>query len=177
MEREYPLFAQLREPMTKNNNGLAELEKKLWSAADELRANSKLKSSEYSVPVLGMIFLRYADFRFSQAEKELAGVESSLGRIPEGWNVKALGDLISVNALSISPKTSPEQIKYIDIASVSSGKIEKVEELNFLEAPGRARRIVKHSDVITPKPRLAFTKTHFWSGRRFRPGHSGMIIY
>jgi hypothetical protein len=36
----------------------------------QLRANSKLKSSEYSVPVLGLIFLRYADFRFSQTETE-----------------------------------------------------------------------------------------------------------
>lgn len=38
-----------------------EIEKRLWDAADELRANSALKSSEYSVPVLGLIFLRYAD--------------------------------------------------------------------------------------------------------------------
>jgi len=38
-----------------------EIEKRLWDAADELRANSRLKSSEFSVPVLGLIFLRYAD--------------------------------------------------------------------------------------------------------------------
>ena len=38
-----------------------EIEKRLWDAADELRANSALNSSEYSVPVLGLIFLRYAD--------------------------------------------------------------------------------------------------------------------
>ncbi len=50
-----------------------EIEKRLWDAADELRANSKLKSSEYSVPVLGLIFLRYADHKFTQAEKELVG--------------------------------------------------------------------------------------------------------
>jgi type I restriction enzyme M protein len=49
-----------------------ELEKTLWSAADELRANSKLKSSEYSVPVLGLIFLRYADYKFAQAKAKLA---------------------------------------------------------------------------------------------------------
>lgn len=49
-----------------------EIEKKLWTAADQLRANSKLKASEYSVPVLGLIFLRFADYRFSVAEKELA---------------------------------------------------------------------------------------------------------
>jgi type I restriction enzyme M protein len=48
-----------------------EVEKRLWGAADELRANSKLKSSEYSVPVLGLIFLRYADQKFTEAEKNL----------------------------------------------------------------------------------------------------------
>jgi type I restriction enzyme M protein len=54
-------------------NNHSEIEKRLWASADELRANSKLKSSEYSVPVLGLIFLRYADFKFGIAEKELAG--------------------------------------------------------------------------------------------------------
>ncbi len=53
-----------------------EIEKRLWDAADELRANSKLKSSEYSVPVLGLIFLRYADHKFSQVEQELAGQQT-----------------------------------------------------------------------------------------------------
>jgi type I restriction enzyme M protein len=48
------------------------IERRLWEAADALRANSKLKSSEYSVPVLGLIFLCYADFKFTQAEKALA---------------------------------------------------------------------------------------------------------
>ncbi len=49
----------------------SELEKRLWGAADELRANSKLKSSEYSVPVLGLIFLRYADHKFAKAKEKL----------------------------------------------------------------------------------------------------------
>jgi type I restriction enzyme M protein len=48
-----------------------EIEKRLWAAADELRANSKLKASEYSVPVLGLIFLRQADQVFGEAEKRL----------------------------------------------------------------------------------------------------------
>lgn len=43
-----------------------ELEKRLWDAADRLRANSKLKPSEYSLPVLGLIFLRYADHNFAK---------------------------------------------------------------------------------------------------------------
>jgi type I restriction enzyme M protein len=54
--------------MPANHN---DLEKRLWDAADELRANSKLKSSEYSVPVLGLIFLRYADHKFTEAEKKM----------------------------------------------------------------------------------------------------------
>jgi len=54
-------------------NTHSDIEKRLWEAADQLRANSNLKSSEYSVPVLGLIFLRYADHKFGIAEKELAG--------------------------------------------------------------------------------------------------------
>ncbi|HEY6308864.1 MAG TPA: type I restriction-modification system subunit M N-terminal domain-containing protein, partial [Candidatus Angelobacter sp.] len=54
------------------------LEKRLWDAADELRANSKLKSSEYSVPVLGLIFLRYADHKFTQAQAKI--VSKGTGR-------------------------------------------------------------------------------------------------
>jgi len=57
-----------------------ELEKRLWSAADELRANSKLRASEYSTPVLGLIFLRYADYKFSQAEKEISIVATGRRR-------------------------------------------------------------------------------------------------
>ena len=62
------------------NTNLNELERRLWSAADELRANSKLKSSEYSIPVLGLIFLRYADHKFAQAEQQLASEAASSRR-------------------------------------------------------------------------------------------------
>jgi len=48
-----------------------EIEKRLWDAADEMRANSRLKPSEYSVPVLGLIFLRYADHKFAHAGREI----------------------------------------------------------------------------------------------------------
>ena len=41
------------------------LEKRLWDAADQFRANSGLKAQEYSAPVLGLIFLRFADVRFA----------------------------------------------------------------------------------------------------------------
>ena len=53
-----------------------DIEKRLWDAADEMRANSKLKSSEYSLPVLGLIFLKYADYVFTKAAKELESKSS-----------------------------------------------------------------------------------------------------
>jgi hypothetical protein len=40
------------------------LETRLWNAADQLRANSGLTSAQYSQPVLGLIFLRFAEVRF-----------------------------------------------------------------------------------------------------------------
>lgn len=47
---------------------LKKLESDLWSAADKLRANSDLKASEYSTPVLGLIFLKFADNKYRQHE-------------------------------------------------------------------------------------------------------------
>ena len=50
---------------------LNELQSRLWEAADQLRANSGLKASEYASPVLGLIFLRYADERFTQTAEAM----------------------------------------------------------------------------------------------------------
>ena len=50
---------------------IGDIERRLWSIADQLRANSGLKPSEYSRPVLGLLFLRYADGRFAEVEKQL----------------------------------------------------------------------------------------------------------
>ena len=71
----------------------SELEKKLWEAADNLRANSSLKPSEYSVPVLGLIFLRYADFKFGQVEKEFAKKKRGRGLKWEPYHYQEKGAL------------------------------------------------------------------------------------
>lgn len=63
------------------NTNLTQIENKLWSAADELRANSSLKGSEYSTPVLGLIFLKYADYKFKQVQQELKSETSSDSRV------------------------------------------------------------------------------------------------
>jgi type I restriction enzyme M protein len=46
---------------------------RLWETADQLRANSDLKAGEYSTPVMGLIFLKYADNRFTEVEAKMAG--------------------------------------------------------------------------------------------------------
>jgi len=51
-----------------NKQQLKQLEADLWSAADKLRANSDLKSSEYATPVLGLIFLKFADNNYRRHE-------------------------------------------------------------------------------------------------------------
>jgi type I restriction enzyme M protein len=52
-------------------DNLKKLENRLWDVADNLRANSSLSSFEYSTPILGLIFLRYAWCRFKPMHQKL----------------------------------------------------------------------------------------------------------
>lgn len=54
-----------------NTVTIKDLEKRLWNTADELRANTGLKSSEYSTPILGLIFLKFADSKYAEYEEEI----------------------------------------------------------------------------------------------------------
>jgi len=64
------------------------LEKRLWNAADQFRANSGLTAAQYSAPVLGLIFLLFAETRFAQRRAALlpspAGDTSPDKGKPEG---------------------------------------------------------------------------------------------
>ncbi len=63
--------------MVANGN---DIEKRLWAVADQLWANSGLRPSEFSTPVLGLIFLRYAEKRFAEAEGRIGAVGSGSRR-------------------------------------------------------------------------------------------------
>ena len=56
------------------------LEKRLWAAADQLRANSGLNAAQYSTPVLGLIFLRFTDTRFAKRRATLEKTAASSRR-------------------------------------------------------------------------------------------------
>lgn len=53
------------------NEQLKELEDKLWDAANSLRAYGGLKASDYAVPVLGLIFLKFAENKYTQFEAQI----------------------------------------------------------------------------------------------------------
>jgi len=63
------------------DSGTTTLEKRLWEAADQFRANSGLTAAQYSQPVLGLVFLRFADAKFAARkailEKAAAGRRGS----------------------------------------------------------------------------------------------------
>lgn len=58
---------------------IRKLESELWESADLLRAGSKLTSNQYCMPVLGLIFLRYAYSRFKMVEEEILKNRPSRG--------------------------------------------------------------------------------------------------
>ena len=83
---------------------IEQLEASLWEAADQLRANSKLTSSEYCMPVLGVIFLRHASNRYETALRRIEA-DQAAGKMPRRPLVK--GDFIKRRALML-----PEQARY-----------------------------------------------------------------
>ena len=60
---------------------LAEVEKRLWAAADDFRANSGLMPSEFAAPVLGLLFLKQAETRFDEVGRKLGGGRGRRGGV------------------------------------------------------------------------------------------------
>lgn len=83
---------------------IRKIEDELWEAADELRANSKLTSQQYCMPVLGLIFLRYAWGRFRRAD---AQIDEERARIEGRKPPKAPQDYTAKGAMFI-----PEEARY-----------------------------------------------------------------
>jgi type I restriction enzyme, S subunit len=67
--------------------------------------------------------------------------------LPEGWEKKRLADIADVNNESLSGSYDGH-IDYVDISSVTPGSIDGIVRYEFRDAPSRARRIVKHGDII-----------------------------
>ena len=73
---------------------------------------------------------------------------SIIDGVPENWEVKTLGDIARTNEENYRAEGLPEQINYIDISSVTKGRITGKTTMPSIDAPGRARRKVRSGDVI-----------------------------
>jgi type I restriction enzyme M protein len=94
---------------------LRKLENELWRAADQLRANSKLTASEYSMPVLGLIFLRHAYNRFLVTKEQ---IEAELPVHPQrGLKTITKEDYLSKNSIFL-----PETARFDFLISLPESK-------------------------------------------------------
>jgi type I restriction enzyme M protein len=124
------------------------LEKSLWDAADQFRANSGLKSQEYSAPVLGLIFLRFAEVRFLAQRSKLEKTAASSRR----------GSRVDEPAAYHA-----EGILYLPAESCFDYLIKQPEGVNIGEKINAAMRdIEKHNQQLAgvlPKTYNIFTST------------------
>lgn len=110
-------------------HNISQIESSLWEAADQLRANSKLTSSEYCMPVLGVIFLRHASNRY-QAALQAIQADQAAGKMPNRPLGKA--DFIKRRALML-----PEAARYDTLLKLPSGAnlgAALVDAMNAIEA-------------------------------------------
>jgi type I restriction enzyme M protein len=126
----------------------ATLEKNLWTAADQFRANSGLKAQEYSGPLLGLIFLRFAEVRFAaqRAKLEAAGASSRRGsRVDEPTAYHA------DNVLYLAPEARFDYLLTLPEAADIGGKVNAA-----------MREVEKHNPQLAgvlPKTFNLFTST------------------
>jgi len=110
---------------------IEKLETDLWEAADNLRANSKLTSSDYFMPVLGVIFLRHAANRFDAAHRQIEADQAS-GKMPKRKVLPA--DYIARRSLYLPDKARYDWI--MQQAATSGSDLPKLvtEAMNAIEA-------------------------------------------
>jgi type I restriction enzyme M protein len=126
----------------------ATLEKRLWDAADQFRANSGLKAAEYSGPILGLIFLRFADVRFAKQRAKLEKASASSRR---GSRVDDPAAYDAENILYLTPNARFEYLLNLPEAANIGAKVNEA-----------MRDIEKHNAKlggVLPKTYNLFTST------------------
>ena len=124
------------------NEEIKKLEKELWGAADNLRANSKLTAAEYKDPVLGLILLRYAQNKFEEAKKQ---IEENLPINPRTNQKRKVtkNDFLGAGAMYLQEKSQFEHL------------VNLPESQDIAEAVNNAMRLIeadyKDLEGILPK--------------------------
>lgn len=122
------------------NEAIKQLEKELWDAADALRANSKLTAGEYKDPILGLVFLRFAQNLYEQKKSE---IEANIPAGPRGKRALTKEDFMAAGAMMLKPEA-----QYDYLAGLPEGK-------DIAEAINNAMRLIEadYADLqgILPK--------------------------
>jgi len=111
-----------------NNEQIKQLEAELWNAADSLRANSKLTAAEYKDPILGLVFLRFAQNIY---EEKKVLIEQSIPAGPRGKRAVTKEDFLAAGAMML-----PEKAKYDYLADLPEGK-------DIADAINQAMRLIE----------------------------------
>lgn len=85
----------------------------------------------------------FVDFRIQGVH-----ITKTAGGLPIGWKLSKLSDIAAINRASLGNNSPFLDISYIDIAAVERGHIRGGATMPLTSAPGRARRLVQHGDVI-----------------------------
>ena len=121
----YHLYYMIHNLEDRNLINIRKLENELWESADLLRAGSKLTSNQYCMPVLGLIFLRYAYSRFKLVEAEILKNRPSRG-----------GRIMPVEASDFAAKSAlflPQAAQYDYLLHLP----ENIIEANLLDKEGQ----------------------------------------
>ena len=133
---------------SEKDTAAATLEKRLWDAADQFRANSGLKAQEYSGPILGLIFLRFAEVRFANQRRKLENAGASSRR---GSRIDEPAAYHADNVLYLSPESRFEYLLTLPEAADIGAKVNAA-----------MREIEKHNQQLAgvlPKTFNLFTST------------------
>ena len=123
-------------------------EKRLWDAADQFRANSGLKAQEYSGPILGLIFLRFAEVRFTVQHKKLEQAATSTRR---GSRVEEPAAYHADNVLYLAPEARFDYLLNLPESADIGAKVNAA-----------MRAVEKHNEQLAgvlPKTFNLFTST------------------
>jgi type I restriction enzyme M protein len=133
---------------SEKSDGAADFEKRLWEAADQFRANSGLKAQEYSGPILGLIFLRFAEVRFAIQYKKLEQAATSARR---GSRVDEPNAYHADNVLYLAPEARFDYLLTLPERSDVGAKVNAA-----------MRAVEKHNEQLAgvlPKTFNLFTST------------------
>jgi type I restriction enzyme M protein len=122
------------------------LEKRLWDAADQFRANSGLKAQEYSGPILGLIFLRFAEVRFSARRQELESVGASSRR---GSRIDEPAAYHAENVLYLAPEARFDFLLTLPEASDVGAQVNAAMRLIEQHNPQLAGVLPKTFNLLT----------------------------